>query len=385
MKKLCVVTSTRADYGLLKYLCKLIRDHDQTTLQLIVTGTHLNPDFGDTVREIIADGFLIDKTINIETADDTDFGVSQGFAAAVTGGVAAINALKPDIVLLLGDRYEILAIAVATLIARVPLGHLHGGEITKGAFDDAMRHAITKLSDIHFVAAPTYKKRVIQMGESPERVFLVGGLGVDSIAKTKLLSKAEVEIALGKKLLTKNILVTFHPATLEPASAHKQISALLNALGSLSDVNIIFTLPNSDPDNNVIRRKIIKFCENHPYANAYASLGHVLYLSCARLCDGLVGNSSSGIAEAPTLKTASVNIGDRQSGRLKSCSVVDCIPEEKEIYEAIQKILSSDFKQVVSQTKSAYGLPGASKKIFDQLLVTEFVSLKKKVFFDIPF
>ena len=167
MKKLCVVTSTRADYGLLKYLCRLIEDHEWTQLQLIVTGTHVNPDFGNTVDEIIADGFLIDKTINIETADDTDIGISQGFADAVTGGVAAISALKPDIVLLLGDRYEVLAIAVATLIARVPLGHLHGGELTKGAFDDAMRHAITKLSDIHFVAAPTYRKRVILNKEFP--------------------------------------------------------------------------------------------------------------------------------------------------------------------------------------------------------------------------
>ena len=208
MKKLCVVTSTRADYGLLKYLCKLIRDHDQTTLQLIVTGTHLNPDFGDTVSEIIADGFLIDKTINIETADDTDFGVSQGFAAAVTGGVAAINALKPDIVLLLGDRYEILAIAVATLIARVPLGHLHGGEITKGAFDDAIRHAITKLSDIHFVAAPTYRSASFRWKVPRGCFWLVDW--ASTYCQNKIVVKAEVEIALGKKLLTKNILVTFH-------------------------------------------------------------------------------------------------------------------------------------------------------------------------------
>ncbi len=385
MKKMAVVTSTRADYGLLKYLMRQIREHEATELHLIVTGTHTNPEFGYTLDEIVADGFQIDNTIEIHTVDDTATGASRGFGDALTGATQVFEKLLPDVVIVLGDRYEILAITVSALFSGIPIAHLHGGEVTSGAFDDAIRHAITKLSNLHFVASNAYKRRVLQMGEDPKTVFLVGGLGVDSISKTKLLTRSDVEKALGRKFLRKNIIVTFHPVTLQPKSANEQIHELLQALGELQDTNIIITLPNADPENRVIRDKIKQFCEQNPNAASYPSLGHRLYLSCLHFCDGVVGNSSSGIAEAPTLKKATINIGDRQSGRLKSGSVIDCDPTAESITRALNLMYSKEFQKKLPGAVSPYGGPGASDKIFNYLLDIKYTQIKRKKFFDLSF
>lgn len=385
MKKMAVVTSTRADYGLLKYLMWQIREHEAAELYLVVTGTHTNPEFGYTVDEISADGFQIDTTIAIQTSDDTAMGVSRGFGDSLTGATQVFKRLLPDVVIVLGDRYEILAITVSALVSGIPVAHLHGGEVTSGAFDDAIRHAITKLSDLHFVASDVYKKRVLQMGEDPKTVFLVGGLGVDSISKTKLLTRSDVEKALGRKFLRKNIIVTFHPVTLQPRSADEQIQELLHALDELEDTNIIITLPNADPENRIIRNQIKQFCDRNPNAEAYPSLGHRLYLSCLYFCDGVVGNSSSGIAEVPTMQKATINIGDRQSGRLKSNSVIDCDPTAESIGRALKLMYSREFQKKLSTAVNPYGSPGASEKIFKHLLDTKSTELKRKTFVDLSF
>lgn len=383
MKKMAVVTSTRADYGLLKYLLAQIRDHEAAELHLIVTGTHFNPEFGNTVNEIIDDGFHIDAAVEIETSDDTVNGVSRGYADALIGATKAFERIRPDVVIVLGDRYEILAITVSALIFGVPIAHLHGGEVTSGAFDDAIRHAITKLANIHFVATNAYKNRVLQMGEDPKTVFLVGGLGVDSISKTKFLTKSEVERELGIKFLQKNIMVTFHPVTMQPRSAKKQINELFRALRRLKDTQIIITMPNADPENRVIREQIKQFCDRQPNAVAYPSLGHRLYLSCLNICDGVVGNSSSGIAEAPTLKTATINIGDRQSGREKSDSVIDCPPNAESISCALELMYSAEFQKRLSHTVSPYGLPGASQRVLGYLIGIDLSSVRRKIFVDL--
>lgn len=384
MRTICVVTGTRADYGLLQWIMGGIRRDPMLRLQIAATGTHLSAEFGMTYREIEADGFAIDRKLDILTADDTPVGVTKAIGRGVIAFADAYAELRPDVVVLLGDRFEILAAASAALIAGLPLAHLHGGEITEGAFDDAIRHSITKMSHLHFVAADPYRQRVIQLGEAPERVFLTGGLGVDTIRKTRLLDRDALEATLDFKLGKKNLLVTFHPVTLEKDTAPAQMAELLKALDSLVDTHLILTMPNADTGGRELIRMIEEFAVSRPHARAYTSLGQQRYLSCMAHVDGVVGNSSSGLAEAPSLKKGTVNIGDRQRGRLKAASVIDCKPDCASIVAAIHKLYSPSFQASLENVRNPYGDGGASEKIIDVLKHFNIDNITKKSFYDLP-
>ena len=283
----------------------------------------MSPEFGLTYKEIEKD-FNINLSLETLTSSDTSVGIATSMGLGLIRFADAYKQLKPDLVLVLGDRYEIFSATAASLVARIPVAHLHGGETTEGAFDEALRHSITKMSHLHFVAADEYKNRVIQLGEQPENVFQVGGLGVDSIKRLKLLSKQELEASLGIKLLDKNLLITFHPVTLETQTASQQMEELLGALSDLTNTNLIFTMPNADTDGRVLIQMIEEFCSKNTNAHCFTSLGQLRYFSAINYIDGVVGNSSSGLAEVPSFKKATINIGDRQKGRLKADSVIDC-------------------------------------------------------------
>jgi GDP/UDP-N,N'-diacetylbacillosamine 2-epimerase (hydrolysing) len=382
-RKICVVTGGRADYGLLRWVIQGINDDPNLILQLIATGSHLSPIHGDTYLEIKKDGFTIDFTIDILTEDDSPTGISKSIASAVVGCSEKLKILNPDVVVLLGDRFEIFAAATAALVSRIPVAHLHGGETTLGAIDEALRHSITKMSHLHFVATETYKNRVIQLGESPSQVFNVGGLGIDGINKLRLLSRQEIESSLGVRFNKKNVLVTFHPVTLEDDTAATQMIELLSALSELSDTTVVFTLPNSDTGG----LKVIKIIEEHVSQNensyAFSSLGQLLYLSTMAQVDLVIGNSSSGIMEAPTFKKGTLNIGDRQAGRLQAKSIINCRPEKESILEGINKLYSKDFQSKLSDTKNPYGDGFASEKVVSILSTISLEGLLKKAFYDL--
>lgn len=383
MKKVCVVTGTRAEYGLLRWVIEGIRQSPVLDLQLIATGMHLSPEFGLTVNAIEADGYHVDRKVEMLLSSDTAVGVTKSMGLGMIGFADALADLKPDIMLVLGDRYEIFAAASAAMIARVPIAHLHGGETTQGAFDESIRHSITKMSHLHFVAAEEYRRRVIQLGEQPEHVFKVGGLGIDSILRLQLLSRDELEEELNFRFLRRNLLVTFHPVTLESNTAAQQMKELLAALSKLSDTGLIFTMPNADTEGRVIFGQIQKFCKKHPQAKAYTSLGQLRYLSCMRHVDGVVGNSSSGLLEAPSFKRGTVNIGDRQKGRLKAHSIIDCEPLGSSISSAIEKMFSRQFQNQLSTVKNPYGDGGASEAIVKILESCSMNDILKKRFHDI--
>ncbi|QNI72342.1 UDP-N-acetylglucosamine 2-epimerase [Synechococcus sp. NOUM97013] len=337
--KICVVTGTRAEYGLLRWVMQGILASEVFDLQLIVTGMHLSPEFGFTVQEIEADGFIIDRKVEMLLSSDTPVGITKSMGLGMIGFADALVELQPDLLLVLGDRFETFAAASAALIARIPIAHCHGGELTEGAFDDSLRHSITKMAHLHFVAAEEYRQRVIQMGEHPDRVFLVGGLGVEAIKRSKLLSREEIEVHLDFKLGTRNLLITFHPVTLEQNTSAQQMGELLAALDQLPNTHFIFTMPNADTDGRVLFRMIKEFCAIRDHAKAYTSLGQLRYFSCIRYCDAVVGNSSSGLLEVPYFNIPTVNIGDRQKGRIREKSVIDCGPFKEQISTAIQKAL----------------------------------------------
>ena len=383
-RKVCVVTGSRADYGLLRWVIQEIKDSAALQLQLVATGMHLSPEFGLTYREIEADGFAIDRKVEMLLSSDSARGVAKSLGLGVIGFADALAELKPDLLLLLGDRFEVLSAACAALVARIPIAHLHGGEKTEGAFDDAIRHSLTKMSHLHFVATEDYRRRVIQLGEAPERVHTVGGLGIDVIARTKLLGREALEKEIGFSFGPRNLLVTFHPGTLERASAASQMQALLGALAKLKDTHLIFTFPNADTDGRALIPMIEEFAARHPGARVYKSLGQVRYLSCLKLVDGVVGNSSSGLLEAPTFQKGAVNIGARQLGRLSAASVIDCEPSESAIAAALQKLYSAEFVRTLSSVRNPYGDNGASKKVVQALENVSLDGLVQKSFHDIP-
>lgn len=385
MKKVCVVTGTRAEYGLLRWVMEGIRQSQSLQLQVIATGMHLSPEFGLTYRSIEEDGFTIDRKVEMLLSSDSPVGVTKSLGLAVIGFADALAELQPDILLVLGDRYEILAAASAALIARIPVAHLHGGELTEGAFDDAIRHAITKMSHLHFVAAEEYRQRVIQLGEVPERVFNVGGLGIDNIFRLPLLERSALEEALEFHLGERNLLVTFHPATLEQGQATVQMAELLGALDALENTNIVLTMPNSDTESRGLFEMVDAFVAANPQTRkAFTSLGQLRYLSCLRWFDGVVGNSSSGLLEAPTLKKGTINIGDRQRGRLRASSVIDCAPNKDEILKALARLFSAEFQAEATRTVNPYGSGGASEKVVEVLSRVSCASLAKKRFHDLP-
>jgi len=385
MKKICVVTGTRADYGLLRWVMHEIRATPRLQLQVAVTGAHLSPEFGLTWRDIVEDGFAIDSRVEMLLSSDTPVGVTKSLALAVAGFADAIALLKPDLLLVLGDRYEILGAVSAATMARIPVAHLHGGEITEGAFDDAMRHSITKLSHLHFVAAENYRRRVLQLGEAPERVYNVGGLGIDNILRLNLLERKELEQALAFKLGLRNLLVTFHPVTLEPGNSAAQMAELLAALDTLPDTRLLFTMPNADNENRQLSEMLHSFVADRPnIAKIWTSLGQLRYLSCLRYVDGVVGNSSSGLTEAPSFRIGTINVGQRQQGRLKATSVIDCEPKRDDISAALQKLYSEAFRKSLPKVSNPYGEGGAASRIAAILASCEPGSLLKKKFHDLP-
>lgn len=382
-RKICVVTGTRAEFGLLRWLMQEIEASDALTLQVIATGMHLSPEFGLTYREIEQAGFNIDARVEMLLSADTASAVTKSMGLGLIGYADAYTRLAPDLVVLLGDRFEIFAAAAAAMIAGIPIAHLHGGETTEGAFDEALRHSITKMSHLHFVAAEDYRKRVIQLGEQPERVFLVGGLGIDAIKRTTLMTREALEASLNFAFGPRNLLITFHPVTLENQSSAHQMSELLKALDGLGDTHLIFTMPNADTGGRELTAMVDAFVATHPNACAYSSLGQLRYLSCMHFVDGVVGNSSSGLAEAPSLKTGTVNIGDRQYGRLKAQSVIDCAPQSQAISNAIGRLYSPPFQQTLSSVVNPYGDGGASEKIVQALGSQDLSGILKKSFFNI--
>jgi UDP-hydrolysing UDP-N-acetyl-D-glucosamine 2-epimerase len=316
-------------------------------------------------------------------SSDTPVGIAKSTGLGLIGFADALSRLKPDMLVVLGDRFEILAAATAALFAGVPIAHIHGGETTEGAFDEAIRHAVTKMSHLHFVAAEPYRRRVVQLGEDPERVFLVGGLGIDAIRKLKLLDREALEESLDFELGERNLLITFHPPTLEPAEAGKQMRAMLDALASLEpSTHLIFTLPNADTRGRELGQMIEEFVAERPNARAYASLGQLRYLSAMALVDGVVGNSSSGLAEAPSFGIGTVNIGDRQAGRLRAPSILDCAPQREAIEAALRRLLSVEFRRSLG-TENPYGEGGASEAILSVLRDYPLAGLVKKRFHDI--
>ena len=377
MKKICIVTGTRAEYGLLYWLMKEIEYSKELRLQLIVTGMHLSPEFGLTYKEIEKE-FKIDKKIEMLMSSDTHIGISKSMGLAQISFSETYTDLEPDLIVLLGDRYEIFSAASAAMIANIPIAHLHGGETTEGAFDESIRHSITKMSYLHFTATDEYKNRVIQLGEHPSRVFNVGGLGIDNIKKLELLNKEDFENSIDFKLNKKNILVTFHPVTLESESSQYQFQVLLNAFDELKDTNIIFTKANSDTDGRIINKMIDEYVANNSNCVSFTSLGQLRYLSALKLVDAVVGNSSSGIIEAPSFNVPTVNIGDRQKGRIKAPSVFDCKTTKDDILNTIQESFS--FKTAVV---NPYGDGGSAKRIREIIESSMIEKRLKKTFFDI--
>lgn len=383
MKKICVVTGARAEYGLLRWVMEGIRQSSLLELQLIVTGMHLSPEFGLTVSAIEEDGFYAHRKIEMLLSSDTAVGITKSMGLGMIGFADALNELKPDLIVVLGDRYELIPAVMAATVSRIPIAHLHGGETTQGAFDEAFRHAITKMSHLHFVAAEEYRRRVIQLGEDPERVFNVGGLGIDNIMKFRLLSREALETALDFKFRSRNLLITFHPVTLENNTSANQMDELLAALAEMDDAGLIFTMPNADTEGRILFQKIEEFCRLHPNARAYTSMGQLRYLSSIQLVDGVVGNSSSGLTEVPSFKKGTINVGDRQRGRLRSTSVIDCDPDRKSIKAALFRLFSDEFKSHLATTKNPYGNGGASEAIVRELERHPLDNLLKKRFYDL--
>lgn len=366
-QRILVITGSRAEYGLLKPLLKTLKSDQLIDLKILVTGSHLSPDHGLTYKEIEADGFDIYQKVEILLSSDSPIGEANAFGLAALGIGPVVNTIKPDLVMVLGDRFEILAAVCVVSILGIPIAHIHGGEITTGSKDDCFRHAITKLSHIHFVSAEPYRERVIQMGESPDRVFTVGGLGVDVVSNTELLSRLELEKALGHKFFEQNLLVTFHPDTLKYDENERQVSELLDALSRFPSVGLIFTKANADAGGRLVNHLINDFVNSMSNAVIFDSLGSLNYLSCVALVDGLVGNSSSALLEAPTLKRPAVNIGDRQNGRLMSDSIINCSIKAEDICRAIETLFSHEFQTRAKKTVNPYGEAGASLRICNLL------------------
>ncbi|WP_440681201.1 UDP-N-acetylglucosamine 2-epimerase [Candidatus Pelagibacter sp. HIMB1623] len=384
-RKICIVTGSRADYGLLYWLIKEVNRDQSLELQLIATGMHLSAEFGSTYKEIEKD-FKIDKKIDMHLSSDTAEGISRSMGIAQKSFSEAYNELKPDIIVVLGDRYEIFSAASAAMISRIPIAHIHGGEATEGLIDEAIRHSITKMSHLHFTAAEEYSKRVIQLGENPSKVFKVGGMGVENIDRLTLLSKKNFEKLIDFRLNIKNILVTFHPVTLEKNTSKKQFSEILETIDELKNTNIIFTKTNSDTDGKIINSMIDEYTsKNQNKSIAITSMGQYNFLSALQYMDLIIGNSSSGLLEAPSFKIATINIGDRQKGRIKANSVIDCSPNKKSIKDAIKKAYSNKFQNLLKNVKNPYGNGYPSKKIIKTLKSISIDDLLKKSFFNVKF
>ncbi len=383
-RKICVVTGSRADYGLLRWTLLALQTDKRFDLQLCVTGMHLAKEFGSTEREILDDGLLIKRKIDSRLISDSPFGISRSMAAGVEGFAKVYLDLKPDLLLVVGDRFETFAAVVATLPFGIPVAHCHGGELTLGAIDEAMRHAITKMSHLHFVSTEAYKRRVIQLGEDPDRVFISGALGLENISKIKLLGRRALEEELKLPFREKLTVVTFHPPTLELDQIQNQFKQILGALLKLKDTTIVFTMPNADTGGRVIMRMIERFVKENPEsAKAFASLGTERYLSLLKQADFVLGNSSSGIIEAPSLKIPTINVGDRQKGRIRAKSVIDVPADTSAIIKGIRKSQRAGFQNMLRRLKNPYDVGSASVVIVRELKRASLKGINKKVFHDL--
>lgn len=384
MKKVCVFTGGRAEYGLLKPLMEHFSDDPHIELQTLVSGMHLAPEFGLTIREIERDGFLINEAIDMLLSSDTPAGLCKSTGLGLIGYSDALVRLAPHVLVLLGDRFEALAAATAATFHGIPIMHLHGGESTQGAIDESFRHAITKMSYLHFAATEEYRRRIIQLGENPSRVFNVGAIGLDVAERLDFLSREELESELGFKFGERNLLITFHPVTLEPQSSEHQFKAVLQAVDQLASTKVIFTKSNADTHGRVINQLIDRYvAENPERATASTSLGQLRYLSVLRLVDAVVGNSSSGIIEAPSLGVPTVNIGDRQKGRTRAASVIDCAPKTADILEACRLAFTKKLKKIAQASENPYRQKNTAKRIAEIISSVEIADLKKS-FFDLP-
>jgi GDP/UDP-N,N'-diacetylbacillosamine 2-epimerase (hydrolysing) len=384
MRKICIFTSTRADWGLLRGVAEEIRGHDDLELQLLVSGSHLSSKYGMTVSEIEDAGFDVTTRVDVLKYDDSAQGVCRTMGVALPGYSDALVEMRPDLVVVLGDRYETLCVAVAAHVLQIPLAHIHGGETTEGAVDESFRHSITKMSQVHFPACEAYRQRVIQLGEQPNRVFDVGALGVENIRKISLMDREALEASLGFPLDQPFFLVTFHPVTLEQATAGEQIDELFAALNQYSGHRVIFTKANADTDGEVINARIDSYVAEFPdRCMAVASLGLIRYLSAMKLCAAVVGNSSSGILEAPSFHVPTVNIGDRQKGRVRAQSVLDCEPDRLSIQSGINRALTQEFIQSLKGSCSPFEKADTALSIVGSLAKVELQGIIKKSFFDI--
>jgi len=368
----------------LKPLIDELKVEKNVELQLIISGMHLSPEFGLTYKEIDLEGFSAIEKVEILLSSDTPVGVSKAMGLGMISFSEALDRLKPDLLVGLGDRFELFALATAALVQNIPIAHIHGGEVTSGAYDDAFRHSITKMSNIHFASTEIYKKRIIQLGENPKTVFNVGALGLDNIKKIKLLSKSELEKSLSFNLDKPFFIVTFHPVTLENNSAEKQTTELLNALEKFKDYKIIITKPNSDNDGRVIIKLIDEFVNKHKdRVKSFNSLGQLRYLSSLKYAEMMIGNSSSGIIEMPFFKKPTINIGDRQKGRIFPNSVIQCEPNEKSITNAIKKAIENKSKKDFSPSVNIFGNGNTAKQIKKILIKMDYTNIIKKEFYDL--
>ena len=382
--KICIATGTRAEYGLLKPLIEKISEDNDFTLQLLVTGAHLSPEFGLTYRQIEADGYMIDAKVEMLLSSDTAEGITKSMGLGMIGYAGALKRLAPDLLVILGDRYEMLSIASTALIYRIPIAHIHGGELTEGAYDDAIRHAITKMSALHFTSTEAYRQRVIQLGEQPERVFNVGAIGLDNFQSLQLLSKRELEEDLHITFNRFNYLVGFHPETLSDQSVEEQFDALLQAIDEQTNSFFIFTKANADTNGRIINQMMEAYVAENPEKSVlFASLGSLRYLSVMKQVTAVVGNSSSGILEAPSAGTATINIGDRQKGRIQTESIVNCSSQKEDITRAFQKVQSEEFRNKLNGITNPYGNGNASGQIIDVFKTVSPDKLSQKIFYDI--
>ncbi|MFZ4441631.1 MAG: UDP-N-acetylglucosamine 2-epimerase [Syntrophales bacterium] len=385
-RKICVYTSSRAEYGLLRSVLQGIEAAPTLQLQILASGMHLSPEFGMTIQEIRADGFEPDETVEILLASDTPTAICKSMGLAMIGYGEALQRLKPDMVVILGDRFETFCMAAAAQVCRVPLAHIHGGETTEGAIDEAFRHSITKMSHLHFASCEVYRQRIIQLGEAPDRVFNVGALGVENIRRMSLMERSDLEKSIGFSLNKPYFLVTFHPVTSEKSTSEGQFQALLAALDACPEFSVIFTKANADTDGRVINRMIDEYAERRPECClAVASLGALRYLSAMKYATAVIGNSSSGIMEAPTFKIPTINIGDRQKGRIQAASTLNCSPDANAIQQSIGRALSPDVQESLSGISNPYDLPGTCSTIVGLLEKIDIPGITKKTFHDLSF
>lgn len=387
MKKICVLTATRAEYGLLKPIILKLNEYEEVDLRVVVTGSHLSPEFGLTYNEIVEDGVKIDKKIEILLSGDTPSAISKSMGLAMIGFADYFKDFSPDLLLVLGDRYETLAVAIVAMNQRIPIAHMHGGESTEGLVDESIRHSISKMSYLHFTSTEEYRKRVIQLGENPDYTFNVGSIGVENIKNMQYMSKHDLSKSIGFKLDKPYALVTFHPVTLENQSSRSQINELLKALSIYDQMKFIFTKANSDADGRIINSMIDDFVKLNKNCIAVSSLGIKRYLAAVKYSNFVIGNSSSGIIEVPSFRVPTINIGDRQKGRIRAQSIIDCIPEYKAIIDAINKANNQEFRSRLENIKNPYEKDNTSNSIVNiimDFLGNDKIDIKKK-FFDVDF